>query len=383
MQAPDLSGSRSACQNLLPRLALPWLALVSLLLPLAPPSWAEASTAALTLGEKLPDLVESVLPGVVNISSTTIREQTVYQMDSFFRLWGIPNERKQTSLGSGFILDKAGYILTNNHVVADADEVMVTLNDKRQYEAKIIGKDQKTDLALLKIKAPENGAIPSLKPVPLGNSDAVRIAEPVFAVGNPFGLQHTVTSGIISAKNRTIGLGPFDNFLQTDASINPGNSGGPLFNMKGEVIGINTVIFSKVGQSGGVGFAIPANEARDTIEDLKRYGRVPRPWLGVLGERVTPQLARYYRLSTDTGVVIYDLVRRGPADQAGLEQGDIVIEANGQAVKEVFDLERELAKRKPREAITLKIRRGRGVPRDVKVSLEELPRLENLPQGIL
>jgi serine protease Do len=330
----------------------------------------------------LPDLVDKVLPGVVNISATTVVEQRFGGMEEFMFGWGIPREYKSSSLGSGFILDKDGYVLTNNHVVENATEVVVILNDKRQFEARIVGKDPRMDLALLKIRS-ENGSQLKLTPVPLGNSDAVRIAEPVFAVGNPFGLQHTVTTGIISAKNRTIGVGPFDNFLQTDASINPGNSGGPLFNFSGEVIGINTVIFSKTGQSGGLGFAIPANEAKTILADLKRYGRVPRPWLGIRAQTVTPQLARYHGLSAKEGVVVYGLVRGGPAFDANLKGGDIITKADGGDVKEPLDIERALGKLKPRDSIKLTLQRG-GRTLNLSVRLEELPRqIDELPQGVL
>jgi serine protease Do len=331
----------------------------------------------------LPDLVDKVLPGVVNISSTTISSQTVYGMDDFFRLWGLPQERKQTALGSGFIIDSNGYVFTNNHVVEHASEVMITLWDKRQFRARIVGTDPKEDLALLQIRG-ANREVPSdLKPVELGDSDATRIGESVFAVGNPFGLGHTVTLGIISAKNRTIGQGPFDNYLQTDASINPGNSGGPLFNMQGEVIGINTMIFSRVGQSGGVGFAIPSNEAKKLIGDLKRYGRVPRPWLGILSERMTRQIQDYYSLSTDSGVLVDNLVNRAPADRAGLKQGDIITSIEGTAVREPNDIERILAKIKPNETISLEAQRGDKTVK-LRVRLQELPdKIDNLPQGII
>jgi serine protease Do len=331
----------------------------------------------------LPDLVERVLPGVVNISTTTVIEQRFGGMEEFMLFWGVPREYKSSSLGSGFILDRDGYVLTNNHVIDNATEVVVTLQDKRQFEARIVGKDPRMDLALLKLRG-EAGAVPArLTPVPLGNSDAVRIAEPVFAVGNPFGLQHTVTTGIISAKNRTIGVGPFDNFLQTDASINPGNSGGPLFNFKGEVIGINTVIFSKTGQSGGLGFAIPANEASAILADLKKYGRVPRPWLGIRAQTVTPQLARAYQLPAREGVVIYGLVRGAPALDGGLRSGDIITRVNGAEVKELLEVERELLKLKPKDQVKLTVKRGaRTLP--LSIQLEELPRqIDELPQGVL
>ncbi|OFZ54448.1 MAG: hypothetical protein A2428_01705 [Bdellovibrionales bacterium RIFOXYC1_FULL_54_43] len=329
-----------------------------------------------------PSLVEKTLTGVVNVSSTTVINYRVHGMEDFLLFWGIPRERKQTSLGSGFLIDKEGFVLTNNHVVEQAAEVMVTLYDKRQFKAKIVGKDQKMDLALLQIRDKERRIPDNLVPVALGNSETVRIAETVFAVGNPFGLQHTVTVGIISAKNRTIGQGPFDNFLQTDASINPGNSGGPLFNSKGEVVGINTVIFSRSGQSGGLGFAIPVNEAKQLLPDLKKYGRVPRPWLGIMAERMTPQHQVYYQLPIDRGVLIYNIVEGGPADDAELRQGDIILSIDGTATEDPHEVERALVKRRPTDTTKLSIRRGHRTLQ-VTVKLQELPRLENLPQGII
>ncbi len=333
-------------------------------------------------GEELPDMVERVSPGVANISSTTIVHTSSYGMDAYFQLFLIPRERKQTSLGSGFIIDKDGYAITNNHVVDHADEVMVTLNDQRQFKAKIIGKDEKMDLALIQIRDKNGQTPPDLKPVSLGDSEQVRIAETVVAVGNPFGLQNTVTRGIISAKNRTIGLGPFDNFLQTDASINPGNSGGPLFNSSGKVIGINSAIRSETGQSSGLGFAIPINEAKKLLPDLKRYGRVPRPWLGILAERMTPQLQQYYELPVNSGVLIYNLVQGAPADRAGLEEGDILVEINQEKTKDPYEVERILAKLKPLETVKLKIHRGKRIL-EISVKLDELPRLKQLPKGII
>lgn len=332
--------------------------------------------------ESLPDMVERISPGVVNISSTTIINYRVYGMDDFLRFWGVPQERKQTSLGSGFIIDNEGYIFTNNHVVDQADEVVVTLFDKRHFKARIVGKDDKMDLALIQIKDSDKKVPTTIKSVPLGDSDRVRIAETVVAVGNPFGLQNTVTRGIVSAKNRTIGLGPFDNLLQTDASINPGNSGGPLFNVHGEVIGINTAIRSDTGQSSGVGFAIPINEAKGLIDDLKRYGRIPRPWLGILAERITPQLEQYYRFPVSKGVLIYDLVENAPADQAELQQGDIIVRINELEVTEPNDIERALAKFKPKEMVKIYFYRGKR-KKELQVQLKELPRLEKLPKGII
>jgi serine protease Do len=327
--------------------------------------------------------VEKILPGVVNISSTTVTTNNVQGLEDFLRFWGLPAERKSATLGSGFIIDKKeGYVITNNHVVDQATEVVITLMDKRQLRAKIVGKDQKMDIALLQIRDKLRKVPTDLTPVPLGDSNTTRIAETVFAVGNPFGLQHTVTTGIISAKNRTIGAGPFDNFLQTDASINPGNSGGPLFNLKGEVIGINTMIFSRTGQSGGLGFAIPVNEAKKILPDLLKYGRVPRPWLGILGEPVTPALEHYYNLPVGKGLLIANLVESGPADNAKIKMGDIITSANGSPVEQLNDVEKILFNLKPKDSITLKVRRG---PRtlELKVKLEELPALGKLPQGII
>ena len=276
---------------------------------------------------------------------------------NFMRLWGIPQERKQTSLGSGFIIDKNGYVLTNNHVVEHASEVLVTLYDKRSFKAKIIGLDQKMDLALLQIRDKDHKVPTRPFTRAAGRFRIGADRGTVFAVGNPFGFQHTVTAGIISAKNRTIGQGPFDNFLQTDASINPGNSGGPLFNLTGEVIGINSAIISRTGQSGGLGFAIPVNTAKEVIPDLKRYGRVPRPWLGILGQTVTPPLAQYYDLDTNNGVVVYNLVEQAPADQAGMRQGDVITEIDGKKIMENYDIERALAKHHPKESAQVKILR--------------------------
>jgi len=332
----------------------------------------EAAIPSSTLSKELPDTVEKILPGVVNISSNTIVNYTVYGMDQFLRYWGIPKERKETSLGSGLILDKEGYIFTNYHVISKADEVIVTLSDKRKFNAKIIGKDSKLDLALLKIVTPNRKTPKNLTPVQTDNSDEVRIGEPALAVGNPFGLQHTVTMGIISAKNRTIGIGPFDNFLQTDASINPGNSGGPLFNLKGKVIGINTVIYSKTGQSGGLGFAIPINSALKALPHLKRYGRVPRPWVGVLGQLMTPQIKNHYRFFSDKGFLVFNLISRSPADRAGIKRGDIITHIGNNKIIKQYDFERYMAVYKPNQEAEMTVVRKNKVYK-VTVTLKDFP----------
>jgi len=336
------------------------------------------------LSSELPDLVEKILPGVVNISTARIQRTTVYGMDEYFKLFGVPQEQQQQSMGSGFIISKDGYVLTNNHVIDEADEILATLLNKKTYKARLIGTDPKLDLALLRIRDDEGKTPPDLLPLVLGNSDVVRIAEPVFAVGNPFGLQHTVTTGIISAKNRTIGLGPLDNFLQTDASINPGNSGGPLFNFKGEVIGMNTSIFSRTGQSAGLGFSIPVNEAKKVLDDLKKFGRVPRPWIGILGQSVSPRLQANYQLAVSEGVLIVNLVSGAPGILAGLTRGDIVVQVDGDKVAENADIEREIYRKKPKETVTVKVRRGKKTL-DFKVKLDEIPKLDKtrIPQGLI
>ena len=348
--------------------------------------FAPAASPALApppVPSNLPDIVENVLPGVVNISSTTIVNYRVLGWDDFLQHWGIPQERKHTSLGSGFIIDKnEGFILTNFHVISQADEVLVTLKDKRQFKARIIGKDEKMDIALIQIRDNNRKVPQGLVPVTLGNSDTTRIAEPVFAVGNPFGLQHTVTTGIISAKNRTIGAGAFDNFLQTDASINPGNSGGPLFDFKGDVIGINTMILSRTGQSSGLGMAIPVNEAKRVLPDLNKYGRVPRPWLGIMGEPVTPSIQHYYGLGISKGVMIFNMVEGAPADAANLRPGDVIVSVDGTTVEDPYEIERALAKHKPKDKVKLGVRRGRKTL-ETTVRLEELPPLARLPQGVI
>lgn len=340
--------------------------------------------AGVPVSPDLPDLVEKILPSVVNVGTETI-VKAPNGWEDYLGFWGIPKERKQSALGSGFIVDAAkGLILTNHHVVAQADELMITLQDKRKLRARLVGSDAKLDLALLQVRDDKRQIPGALQAVKIGDSDKVRIAEPVLAIGNPFGLQHTVTMGIISAKNRTIGLGPFDNFLQTDASINPGNSGGPLFNTKGEVIGINSVIFSRTGQSGGLGFAIPVNEAVKILPSLERYGRVPRPWLGVMAEKVTPPLARYHGLPRKDGVVLYNMVEDGPADRSGLRIGDVLIKVGDRKLEEPLDLEREISSRKPGDTVVISLQRGRKEI-EMKLKLTEFPAgLENrLPQGIL
>ena len=269
------------------------------------------------------ELAEKLLPSVVNISTTQVVEgrggverpklPPGSPFEDFFNEFFDHNRpekrrRKATSLGSGFILDNAGHVLTNNHVIEGADEITVILQDDTRLEAKVVGRDPKTDIAILKVK-PSNG----MKPVEFGDSDVVRVGDWVVAIGNPFGLGGTVTAGIISARGRDINAGPYDDFLQTDASINSGNSGGPMFNLKGEVIGINTAIFSLSGGSVGIGFAIPAAVAKPVVNQLIKHGHVRRGWLGVHIQTVSEEIAESLGLEKAEGALVANVIKDGPA----------------------------------------------------------------------
>lgn len=294
-------------------------------------------------GPSFADLSERLSPSVVNISTTKIMKikrlpggggpSNRFGSDEFFRhFFGDRPEReyKQNSLGSGFIISADGYIFTNNHVVEKADKIKVKLSDGREYDGEVKGKDANTDIALIKIKpsAP-------LTAVTFGDSNKIRTGDWVFAIGNPFGLDHTVTAGIISAKGRVIGSGPYDNFLQTDASINPGNSGGPLFNLKGEVIGINTAI---VAQGQGIGFAIPINMAKEMLSDLKTKGYVTRGWLGVSAQDVTEDIAKNLQLKEPKGALVSHVVEGEPADKGGIKAGDVILDIDGKQIGDTRDL---------------------------------------------
>ena len=302
----------------------------------------EAAPQRVTGFPSLTGLVKELKPTVVNIRTTKLVRSP---MDDFFRgrdfpdffgdelfkrfFGDQPREFRQKSLGSGFIIDKEGYILTNRHVIEKAEEITVKLANKKEYDAKVIGTDPKTDLALIKIKAA--GDLPV---VHMGDSDTLEVGEWVVAIGNPFGLEQTVTTGIISAKGRVIGAGPYDDFLQTDASINPGNSGGPLFNLKGEVVGINTAI---VAGGQGIGFAIPVNMAKRLLPQLKK-GKVVYGYLGVYIQDLTPELASSFGLKEAQGVLISDVIPDSPAEKGGLKKGDVVLDYDGQQVEGRYQL---------------------------------------------
>ncbi len=276
---------------------------------------------------------------------------------------GQPREFKQRALGSGVIVDPTGYVITNNHVVAEADEILVRLKGGEELPAKIVGRDPKTDLALIKVNAKHE--LPFL---PLGDSDKLRVGDWVLAVGNPFGLEHTVTAGIISAKGRIIGAGPYDNFLQTDASINPGNSGGPLINLEGEVVGINTAI---VPQGQGIGFAIPVNTTKTIMAQLREKGRVIRGWLGVTIQPVTKELAEKFGLTEPMGALVADVVPNSPADKAGVKRGDVILGYAGKPVKDMHALPRLVAETKVGDEVALEVMRDRK-KRPLQVTIGEL-----------
>jgi serine protease Do len=338
----------------------------------------DAPTASRMPNGSLPsfaDLAAQVAPAVVNIKATSIAKTDFPDQlfgDNFpFPGFRAPNPQnpqpfRRQGTGSGFIIRKDGLILTNNHVVEGAQELTVTLSDKQQYTAKILGRDPKTDLAVIKIE-PKAG----LPTANLGDSDGVRVGDWVMAIGNPFGLSNTVTSGIVSAKGRTIGAGPYDDFIQTDAPINPGNSGGPLFNMAGEVVGINTAIFSQSGGNIGIGFAIPVNLVKNLVPELETKGTVTRGWLGVSVQPVTAELARSFSLDKERGALVGDVVAQGPADKAGIKRGDVIVSYDGKKIDESAALPALVASTPVGKTIPVEIIRD-GKTQTVSVNIAKL-----------
>jgi len=360
----------------------------------AAPAPAGKSTSTAIAG--LPDfakLAEQLSPCVVNISTTSVSEprqghgapgepggpggqggpfgrQDPFHdfMEPFERFFGPMPRRpfRQKSLGSGFIINHDGLILTNNHVVENADDIVVRLSDDKEFKAKVIGRDTKTDIAVIKI----DGAA-DLTPATLGDSDTLRVGEWVMAIGNPFGLENSVTAGIVSAKGRFIGQGSYDNFIQTDAAINPGNSGGPLINLKGEVVGINTAIFSRSGGNIGIGFATPINIAKEELPELQEKGRVTRGWLGVLIQKVTPEIAESMGLAEAHGALVADVVKDGPAAEAGIEVGDVIVEFDGHPVKDSNELPLMVARTPIGRSVSVKVLRGKKTE-TISVKIGEL-----------
>ena len=318
---------------------------------------------AKSVPESFADLAEKLIPSVVNISTT----QTVVTninpfpfefppgspFEDLFKEFGTPQKRKASALGSGFIIDSKGIVITNNHVIKGAEDIVVRVNGNKEYKAKVIGTDPLSDVAVLQIESKEKFIA-----VKFGNSDKARIGDWVIAIGNPFGLGGTVTSGIISARNRDIGLSRYEDYIQTDASINVGNSGGPLFDMKGDVIGINTAI---LGQSGsiGIGFAIPSNSAKKVIDQLIKFGETNRGWLGVRIQVVTKEIADVEKLDRPRGALVASVAEDSPSDKAGIKAGDIILEFNGVLINEMKELPKIVAQTEVGKTVNVKVWRNK------------------------
>ena len=331
-------------------------------------------------GKAMAEVSEAVKPAIVNIS-TTRTEKTPenpfahFYDDPFFKKFfgdrfrnqETPKEHKATSLGSGVIVSSDGYILTNNHVIKNADEIKVLLSDKREFTGKVIGNDSKTDISVIKIDTD------NLQTIAIGDSDALRVGEIVLTIGSPYGLNQTVTMGIVSAVGRAnVGIADYEDFIQTDAAINPGNSGGALVNARGELVGINTAIFSTTGGYQGIGFAIPSNMAKAVMESLIKKGKVVRGWLGVSIQPITPELAKQFNIKEEYGALVGGVMDGSPAEKAGILRGDVIIEFNGKKVDEPYNLRNTVANTLPGEAVKLKVIRE-GKTEMITVKIGELP----------
>ena len=352
---------------------------------------ASLAHAAASVPPSFADLVERLSPAVVNVSTTQKvktggvklqfkglpQGQDLEQFRDFFEQFGerfgAPGggegggtERSVTSLGSGFVIDPAGYVVTNHHVVAEADDITVTFHDDSKYSAKVVGRDPKTDLALLKIESKK--PLPAVK---FGNSDRMRVGDWVIAIGNPFGLGGSVSAGIISARSRNINAGPFDDFIQTDAAINRGNSGGPLFNEVGEVIGVNSAIFSPSGGNIGIGFAIPSALADPVLKQLREFGRTHRGWLGVKIQHVTDEIADSVGLPRPRGALVLEVNEGSPAAKAGVKPGDVIVQFDGRNINEMRQLPRQVAETKIGKEVTVVVWRD-GKERKLNITLGEL-----------
>ena len=325
------------------------------------------------------NVVKEVKPAVVHIRvQSTVESRADYEQffnhPFFERFFGPefqnpqPRRRQQHGAGSGFIISKDGHILTNNHVVENAEKITVTLSDNQEVEAELIGADPQSDVALVKVDV--EGNLPTL---PLGNSDSLEVGEWVIAIGNPFGLSQTVTVGVVSAKGRSrVGINEYENFIQTDAAINPGNSGGPLLNIRGEVVGINSALYSRTGGYMGIGFAIPINMVKSIEDQLQKHGKVTRGWLGVAIQDVDENLAESFGLSKAGGILVSDVQPDSPAEKAGIEQGDVIIKLNDTVLKDVADLRNRIALVIPGTTVSLHIMRD-GSPTDITVKIGEQP----------
>ena len=313
--------------------------------------------------ESFADLAEKLMPSVVNISTTqtivTNSNPFPFQFppgspfEDMFKEFGAPQERKSSALGSGFIIDEKGIVVTNNHVIQDAEDIIVRVNGDKEFKAKVVGADPLSDIAVLQLDTKEK-----FIPVKFGDSDKARIGDWVIAIGNPFGLGGTVTSGIISARNRSIGLSRYEDYIQTDASINSGNSGGPLFDMSGDVIGINTAILGRNG-SIGIGFSIPSNSAIVVIDQLLEFGETKRGWLGVRIQDVTKEIAEIEKLDEPRGALVTSVAENSPSDKAGIKAGDIILEFNGEKIQQMKELPTIVAKTKVGKKVDVKIWRNK------------------------
>ena len=348
------------------------------------PLWSERSTTAAPPATIPPpnwvELTRVLKPAVVNISSKRLEERVQLQspfgdnqeLPQFFKRFGEqpPSQPRRSvrSMGSGFIINPAGYIVTNNHVVEGATDIRVKIDDGREMAGTVVGRDPKTDLALLKVEAT------GLPVIPLGDSTQLQVGEPVMAIGNPFGLERTVTTGIVSATGRVIGQGPYDDFIQTDASINPGNSGGPLINTRGQAVGINAAIFSQSGGSVGIGFAIPVNQAKSVVTQLVASGKVTRGWLGVTIQPLTAELAKGFNVAEGTGALIAGVQDGSPAARAGVKAGDIITHYDGQKVATSADLPKLVAATPVgRQVPVTVVREGKKVALNVTVAQMDEP----------
>jgi serine protease Do len=334
----------------------------------------EATDVLAKFGEAMAKVAERVSPAVVNISTTrTVKTPTnPLFSDPFFRkFFGEGPEggqkRKAMSLGSGFIATSDGYIITNNHVIESAEDIVVKLADNKEYKGTVIGMDSRSDVAVIKINEK------NLPTIPWGNSDKLKAGEVILAVGNPFGLSHTITMGIISALGRVgMGISDYEDFIQTDAAINPGNSGGPLVNIKGEVIGVTNAIFSTSGGYQGIGFAIPANMVKNVMDSIISQGKVVRGWLGVQIQTLTTDLAKQFNIKDENGVLLVDVVEGGPADKGGLKRGDVVVEYDGRKISDPFHFKIMVAETKPGKQVPVGIIRD-GNLLTANVTIGELP----------
>jgi serine protease Do len=335
-------------------------------------------------GQAMAEIAEAVKPAIVNISTTrTVKIQGRDQFldDPFFkRFFGdqfkMPKERKTAGLGSGVIVSPDGYILTNYHVIKDADEIKVLLSDKRDFKGKVIGTDPKTEIAVIKIEATN---LPTIK---WGDSNRLKVGEIVLAIGNPYGLNQTVTMGIVSAVGRAnVGIAEYEDFIQTDAAINPGNSGGAMVNVKGELVGINTAIFSTSGGYQGIGLAIPSDMAKDVMDSLISKGKVVRGWLGVSVQSITPELAKQFNLKEEKGALVGDVVEESPAEKAGIQRGDIITAYEGKKIDEPYQLRNMVANMSPGKEVEFTIVRE-TTTKTIKVTISEQPaEVQKLSKG--